>query len=218
MKYKEQSNNGCIPNYRLLVGTPAGTARGKLMKYICWIAFFSAGLLFAACKKDKNESASDLIKQYKIAGTYSAQITPSFMGTNPVATGEHPIRFEDLGDGRIRMFFEKFRQDPMPFMMTVDIIMTVKKGPGNSLVLEGKDGIFRADPPDGNAIDPDDFIPGIQLPDGAENGMASSQSSISGTYEETEKDGEKALRYNLNVNPGLPLPIQVLIYTRHKIS
>jgi hypothetical protein len=185
-----------------------------LYKWI-WVLFIGIGLL--SCKKD-NDDGQSLVEKYGLSGTFTARITPSFMGTNPVATGEHQIRFEDLGDGRIRMFFEKFRADPMPFEMTVDITMTVKKGPGNSLVLEGKDGIFRADPPDGNTIEPDDFIPGIQLPDGAENGMSSSQASISGTYEETEKDGEKALRYNLNVNPGLPLPIQVLIYTRHKIS
>lgn len=190
------------------------------MKQHNLLLFFSMffTLVFYSCKKDKNESAADLIKQYQLAGNYKAQVTPSFMGTSPIATGEHTIKIEDRGNGQIRLFFEKFREAGMPFMMTVDIDMTVKKGDNNSLLLEGKNGLFRADPPDGASIDPDDIVPGIQLPDGAENGMVSNDASITGTYDEIEKDGSKMLRFDLALTPGLPLPVQVLIYTKQKIN
>lgn len=182
-----------------------------------WLVLFFAGSMLSGCKKD-DQSAGDLIREYKLAGTYKAQVTPSFMGTSPIATGEHTIKIEDQGNGQIRLFFDKFREAGMPFMMTVDINMTVKKGDNNSLLLEGKNGLFRADPPDGGSIDPNDIVPGIQLPDGAENGMRSEKASITGTYGEIEKDGVKALRFDLNLTPGLPLPVQVPIYTKQKIN
>lgn len=183
----------------------------------CWIIFLST-VFVVSCKKDKEPSSADLIKEYGLAGTYKAQITPSFMGTTPMASGEHTLKMEDIGNGKIRMYYNKFQEAGMPFEMTVDITMTVKRGASNSLLLEGKDGLFRADPPDGNTINPDDIMPGIQLPDGAENGMRSEQASITGTYSEMEKDGVKALRFDLNLTPGLPLPVQVLIYTKQKIN
>jgi len=183
-----------------------------------WFVLFFAGLILPGCRKDKNENAADLIRQYQLAGTYKAQITPSFMGTSPIASGEHILHVEDLGDGRIRLFYDNFQEPEMPFAMSVDINMTVKKGGDNTLILEGKNGLFRADPPNGGSIDPDDVMPGIQLPDGAENGMRSDQASITGIYGEIEKDGSRALRFDLNLTPGLPLPVQVSIYTKQRIN
>lgn len=175
--------------------------------------------VMTACKKDdKAASAPELIRKYELAGRYAAQISPVFMGTMPMASGTHELLVEDLGDGRIRLFFDKFQEAPMPFMMSVDINLSVKDGGSNTLTLEGANGSFRADPPEGGSIDPDDMLPGIQLPEGAEGGMASSQASIKGTYSLLEKEGTTAMRFNLTLTPGLPLPIEILIYTKQKLQ
>lgn len=166
-----------------------------------------------SCGDSDNEKGEDLVSSYRLAGTYRAQITPSFMGTTPITSGEHDIRIEDLGDNNVRLSFSKFRQGPMPFEMTVDIVMKVSKGSGNKLTLTGANGTFKAEPPSGGAIDPNDIPPGIQLPEGAEGGMTSSTATIKGSYGEIEKEGKTALRFDLNLTPGIALPIQVLIYT-----
>lgn len=182
------------------------------------IVFFILGcVMLFSCKKDKKDDA-DLVKEYALAGTYIAQITPSFMGTTPMASGEQTIYIEDAGDGKIRLQYNKFREQGMPFEMTVDITMTVKRGSANTLVLEGKNGLFRADPPDGGSINPDDIMPGIQLPDGAEAGMISNNAIITGLYGEIEKDGIKMPRFDLVLTPGLPLPVQISIYTKQKTN
>ncbi len=137
------------------------------------------------------------------------------MGTNPVASGEHTIYFDDLGDGRLRLHFEKFQAGAMPFEMTVNIVMNVKEGPGHTVLFEGSNGTFKAEPPNGETVDPEDFPDGIQLPDGAEGGLSSTQATISGSYGEIEKEGQKALRYDLKLTSGIPLPIEILIYTKN---
>lgn len=176
---------------------------------------FFIGISISSCSKDDDNDGQSLIEQYGLAGTYTAQITPSFMGSNPMASGEHTVYFEDLGNGKLRMHFEKFQADPMPFEMTVDISMSVKQGPNNSILLEGTGGSFKALPPSGEEIDPEEVPGGIQLPPGSEGGLSSDQASIIGTYTEIEKDGQKALRYDLNLTPGVPLPIEILIYTKN---
>lgn len=184
--------------------------------FIIPICFLLLGL--SGCKDDSDDSADNLIEQYQLVGTYRAQITPAFMGTTPMTTGEHTIKIEDLKNGTIRLHFYNFKKDPMPFLMTVDIQMKVRKGAGNSLVLVGDNGTFRADPPNGNSVNPGDIPSGIQLPDGAEKGMASSQAKIKGVFAEIEKDGKKSLRFDLDLTPGVALPIQILIYTHEKIN
>ncbi|MGC4233553.1 MAG: hypothetical protein QM594_11290 [Niabella sp.] len=185
-------------------------------KYTYWLSLFFC-LLILSCSKDKDElDGKGLIQKYSLAGSYAAQITPAFMGTNPVASGEHTVYIDDMGDGRLRLHYEKFRAEPMPFEMTVDIILNVKQGPNNTLLLEGNKGIFKADPPNGEAIDPDDMPGGIQLPEGSEGGLSSDQATISGSYGEIEKDGQNAWRYELKLTPGVPLPIEILIYTKNK--
>ncbi len=179
------------------------------------ILYLASSIIIFSCKKNKEES-SDLVQEFGLSGIYNAQITPAFMGTTPMASGEHTINIEDAGNGKIRLHYNKFREPEMPFEMTVDITMTVKRGSGNTLVLEGKDGLFRADPPDGEEINPDDIMPGIQLPDGAEKGLKSNQATIKGSYGEIEKHGVKAMRFDLDLTPGVPLPVQILIYTKTK--
>ncbi|MBD1431365.1 hypothetical protein H8B06_00885 [Sphingobacterium sp. DN00404] len=180
-----------------------------------WMLLFFIGVSISSCSKEDDNDGQSLIEQYGLAGTYTAQIIPSFMGSNPMASGEHTVYFEALGDGRLRMLYEKFRADPMPFEMTVDINMSVKQGPNNSILLEGTGGTFKALPPKGEETDPEDIPDGIQLPPGSEGGVSSDQASITGTYAEIEKDGQKALRYDLNLTPGVPLPIEILIYTKN---
>lgn len=175
------------------------------------------GMLVLSCSKDNDGmDGKELILKYNLAGSYSAQITPAFMGTNPVASGEHTIYFDDLGNGRLRLHFEKFQAGVMPFEMTVDIVMNVKKGPAHTVLFEGSNGTFKAEPPNGETVDPEDFPDGIQLPDGAEGGLSSTQATISGSYGEIEKEGQRALRYDLTLTPGIPLPIEILIYTNAK--
>ncbi|MEA4917402.1 hypothetical protein [Proteiniphilum sp.] len=185
-------------------------------KYTYWLGLFF-GLVLISCSKDNDGmDGKELIQKYDLAGTYTAQITPAFMGTNPVASGEHTIYFDDLGDGRLRLHFEKFRVGSMPFEMNVDIVMNVKEGSGNTVLFEGSNGTFKADPPNGGEIDPDDLPDGIQLPDGAEAGLYSNKATISGAYGEIEKNGQKALHYDLKLIPGVALPIEILIYTKAK--
>lgn len=177
--------------------------------------FFLLAALLLSCNKDKDEvDGKALIQKYNLAGTYSAQITPAYMGTTPMASGEHIVYLEDAGNGQLRLHYEKFRAEPMPFEMTVDITMTVKQGPGNTVVLEGSKGTFKAEPPNGEEIDPDDLPDGIQLPEGSEGGLFSDQAAVSGIFAEVEKDGRKAWRYDLKLTPGVPLPIEILIYTK----
>lgn len=171
---------------------------------------------FWGCSDSDDESGQDLITSYQLAGTYRAQITPTFMSSSPITTGEHTIKIEDLGNGSIRLFFDKFQKEPMPFQMTVDINMKVSKGSGNTLVLTGENGTFKAEPPSGGAIDPNDVPPGIQLPEGSEGGMTSSKATIKGKFGEIEKDGKTAMRFDLDLTPGIALPIQILIYTHEK--
>lgn len=173
---------------------------------------------FLGCSNSEDDNSLDLITSYNLAGTYRAQITPSFMGASPITTDEHTIKIEDLKNGTIRLHFDNFKKNPMPFQMTVDISMSISKGTGNMLILTGENGTFRADPPSGGAIDPNDIPPGIQLPEGSEGGMASSKATIKGSFGEIEKDGKTAVRFDLDLTPGIALPIKILIYTHEKIS
>lgn len=174
------------------------------------------GIAMLSCKKNNGNDAQSLIEKHGLAGTFIAQITPAFMGTNPMASGEHTVHFDDLGNGKLRMHFEKFQAAPMPFEMTVDITLNVTAGPNNTVIFEGKNGTFRAEPPNGEEIDPNELPDGIQLPEGSEGGLSSDQASIEGQFAQISKDGQTVWRYDLNLTPGLPLPIQILIYTKHK--
>jgi hypothetical protein len=98
----------------------------------------------------------------------------------------------------------------------VDITLNVTAGPNNTVIFEGKNGTFRAEPPNGEEIDPNELPDGIQLPEGSEGGLSSDQASIEGQFAQISKDGQTVWRYDLNLTPGLPLPIQILIYTKHK--
>lgn len=189
----------------------------KGTRTIWWTMPFIITIAVAGCKKDNEDNAQALIEKHGLVGTFTAQITPAFMGTSPMTSGEHTVYFEDLGNGKIRMHYEKFQADPMPFEMTVDITMDVKAGSNNTVIVEGKNGTFRAEPPNGEEIDPDDLPDGIQLPEGSEGGLSSNQASVSGTFAQIEKDGQTAWRYDLNVIPGVPLPIEILIYTKGKL-
>lgn len=186
--------------------------------FIFRIMFLPLTGLFYACGGGEWRTPAELIRSYGLAGEYRAQITPSFMGTTAVATGEYTIHVTDNGDGSIRLFFNGFREPEMPFEMTVDINMAVSPGSGNSLLLKGEGGVFRADPPESGTVDPADFPEGIVLPEGAENGLYSDQATIEGIYGEIEKDGRTAFRFDLALTPGVPLPIEVLIYTHEKLN
>jgi len=188
----------------------------KRSNFIKLILLLFIGIGIVSCKKDKQEDSLSLIERHGLSGTFTAQITPTFMGTNPITSDEHSVYFEDAGNGRLRMHYEKFRASPMPFEMSVDIIMTVKAGPDNTVLFEGGGGTFKAEPPNGEEIDPNDIPEGIQLPEESLGGLSSDKATITGTYAEVEKEGQKAWRYDLKLTPGIPLPIEVVIYSKHK--
>lgn len=176
-----------------------------------------ASISMFSCKKGEQDNTPDPAAIQSMTGSFSTQITPAFMGTSPMATGEHTIHISDLGNGQLRLKFDKFQAAPMPFEMTVDIVMSVTNGPANSKLLTGKNGSFKAVPPNDGSIDPNTIPRGIQLPPGAENGLSSDKATLSGVFAEIEKDGEKKWRYDLQLSPGVPLPIEVLIYSKNKL-
>ena len=182
----------------------------------------SCFVLVSCTKELEDLDGAALIKKYDLAGKYHAQITPAFMGLAPVTSDTYTINIDEVDGGKLRLHYKGFRdihtepRPKMPFEMTVDITMDIKKGPNNTLLLEGKNGIFKALPPDGKPINPDDVPDGIQLPAGAEGGLFSNIAAISGTYGETEKNGKLEKRFEFKLIPGLPLPVQILIYTHYK--
>ncbi len=175
--------------------------------------------VFSCSDEEKEMGSSELIEHYQLAGKYLGQVTPALLGINPITTGEKEMEFTDMGDGRLHLYYDHFKTPVMPFMMTVDIYMTVRMKADNTLAIEGEKGIFRADPPDGiTAVDPKDAPPGITIPEGSEGGLFSERATIEGSYGEIEKDGKKAMRFDLKLTPNIPLPVQILIYTHHKIN
>ncbi len=187
----------------------------KSTKFLAMVLLSSITVL--SCKKEGQDSIPDPVVIQTMTGSFSAQITPAFMGTNPMATGEHTVHITDLGKGQLRLKFDQFQAAPMPFEMTVDLVMSVTNGPSNSKLLEGKNGSFQAIPPNGGSIDPNTIPGGIQLPPGAEKGLSSDKATVSGVFAEIEKDGEKKWRYELKLSPGVPLPIEILIYSKNKL-
>lgn len=191
-----------------------------MKKSIIQLVLFAALLPIFSCSEEEEDMGSkELIEHYHLAGKYLGQVTPALFGIAPITTGEHEMEFTDMGDGRLHLYYDHFQEPPMPFVMTVDIYITVKKAADNTLKLEGEKGTFRADVPEGKtAVDPKDAPPGITIPEGGEKGMISHQAAIIGNYGEIEKKGKKAERFDLKLSPGLPLPVRILIYTHHKIN
>lgn len=137
------------------------------------------------------------------------------MDVKPIATGKHEIVIEDLGNGEVRLTFEQFQEPPMPFMMSMDLKISVKRGDTSTLNLEGKNGIFKAESPSGGAIDPNDVPSGVVIPEGSENGMNSEKATVTGVYKiQDAQNGQ----FELKVVPGIPMPVHVVIKTLEKLK
>lgn len=167
-----------------------------------------------ACSSSSNDSKS-ILNEYDLTGAYLAEITPIFMDVKPIATGKHEIVIEDLGNGEIRLTFEKFQEPPMPFMMSMDLKMRIKRSDASTLSIEGKNGIFKAESPSGSAIDPNEVPSEVVIPEGSENGMNSNEATVTGVYRiQDTKNGQ----FELKVIPGIPMPVHVVIKTLEKLK
>lgn len=195
----------------------------KQQHYYTWFLTFFLSLAFIGCSDELEElDGATLIQQHELAGKYKVQITPKMMGLAAITSGEHDAELINEGDGVLRLKYSGFREPPMPFEMSVNVLMRVKPGPNGELILENIGGDFDADLPEGvSVIDPNDAPPGIEIPEDAlANGIHSNgKSSISGVYKMlTGKDGTEAMNFEWNLEPNVGLPVVVNIRTNSKIE
>lgn len=179
---------------------------------------FSGLLLFSCSKEDEDTGGSTLIKQYGLTGQYRFQVIPTMMGTIPIATGTVDGRVSDEGNGVLRLRFNGFRANPMPFEMSVDASFTISETAKGLLVqnVEGK-SYFDADPPAGGA-DPD-VDPGFEIPEEAlKKGLHSNgKSKLTGTIDKNP-NGSGAMQYDLKLEPAVSLPVVVIIKSVQKLN
>jgi hypothetical protein len=181
------------------------------------------GLVFTRCTDELDElDGAALIESYNIPGKYKVQITPLMLGLIPVTTGEHDAELINEGDGVLRLIFSGFNKDPMPFEMSVDILMQITPGANGTLIVENIGGDFDANLPEGEVtIDPDDIPEGIEIPDDALiSGLHSNgDSTISGEYIITDnEDGTQSGYFDWVLVPNVGLPVTVGIKTNNKIE
>ncbi|MFV0248673.1 MAG: hypothetical protein ACK5H1_06915 [Tenacibaculum sp.] len=185
-----------------------------------FILLFSS---FIGCNKELEDlNGETLIIQRELAGSYKVQITPKLLGLAAVTTGEHDAELIHEGGDVLRLKYTGFRREPMPFEMSVDILMRIKPSVNNELSVENIGGDFDADIPEGQSvIDPDDAPPGIEIPEDALiNGLHSNgKSSITGKYQLMDNpDGTQAMNFNWELHPNVGVPVIVSIRTNKKIK
>lgn len=178
-----------------------------------------SGLIFSSCSKEDDDTrGSTLIKQYGLTGKYRFQVMPTMMGTIPIATGTVDGTVTDDGNGVLRLRFSGFRANPMPFEMSVDAQFTVSETAKGLMIqsIDGK-GFFDADPPVGG-VDPNDD-PGFEIPEEAlQQGLHSNgKSKISGVFEKNP-NGSGTMQYDLKLDPGIALPVIVIIKSVQKLN
>jgi len=175
-------------------------------------------MLFSCSKEDEDTGGSTLIKQYGLTGQYRFQVIPTMMGTIPIATGTVDGAVSDEGNGILRLRFNGFRANPMPFEMSVDASFTISETAKGLLVqnVEGK-SFFDADPPAGGA-DPDKD-PGFEIPEEAlKKGLHSNgKSKLTGTIDKNP-NGSGAMQYDLKLDPAVSLPVVVIIKSVQKLN
>lgn len=175
--------------------------------------------LLSSCSKDVDEiKPKTLFEQYDLLGKYRFRVTPLMMGTMPITTGKIDGTITDEGNGILRLRYNKFRANPMPFEMTVDLQFTITEKENEFTVhnVEGK-SFFNADPP-AEGVGPID-IPGIELPPGAEHqGLKSNgKSKISGFIKKTV-DPSDSIKFNLKLDPAVGLPVVISILSLEKLD
>ncbi|MGO3654850.1 MAG: hypothetical protein ACTJFN_10825 [Sphingobacterium sp.] len=183
------------------------------------LMLLGCGLMLSSCSKEGEDiGGSTLIKQYGMTGKYRFQVIPAMMGTIPIATGTVDGTVTDEGNGILRLRFTGFRASPMPFEMSVDSRFSVTETSKGLMVhnVDGK-GYFDANPP-ADGFDPDDD-PGFEIPDEAlEQGLHSNgNSKISGVFEKNP-NGSGTMQYDLKLDPGVALPVVVVIKSVQKLN
>lgn len=179
------------------------------------------GLTLIGCTKELDElDGATLIERYNLPGNYKVQITPKMLGVSPVTTGEHDAELINEGDGVLRLKFSGFRRDPMPFEMSVDILMRIEPGANGGLVVENIGGDFDADAPGGvSIIDPNDIPEGIEVPEEALVGglHSNGESVIAGNYMMMDSsDGSQSMNFSWELEPNVGLPVTIAIRTNSK--
>lgn len=182
------------------------------------LLLLSGLMLFSCSKEDEDTGGTTLIKQYGLTGQYRFQVIPTMMGTIPIATGTVDGIVSDEGNGVLRLRFNGFRANPMPFEMSVDASFTISETAKGLLVqnVEGK-SFFDADPPAGGA-DPDGD-PGFEIPEEAlKIGLHSNgKSKLTGTIDKNP-NGSGAMQYDLKLDPAVSLPVVVIIKSVQKLK
>ncbi len=192
----------------------------SIIRKLTYFLFFllSGLMLFSCSKEDEDTGGSTLIKQYGLTGQYRFQVIPTMMGTIPIATGTVDGTVSDEGKGVLRLRFNGFRANPMPFEMSVDASFTISETAKGLLVqnVEGK-SYFDADPPAGGA-DPD-VDPGFEIPEEAlKKGLHSNgKSKLTGTIDKNP-NGSGAMQYDLKLDPAVSLPVVVIIKSVQKLN
>ncbi|WP_433896380.1 hypothetical protein [Sphingobacterium mizutaii] len=192
----------------------------SIIRKLTYFLFFllSGLMLFSCSKEDEDIGGSTLIKQYGLTGQYRFQVIPTMMGTIPIATGTVDGTVSDEGNGVLRLRFNGFRANPMPFEMSVDASFTISETAKGLLVqnVEGK-SFFDADPPAGGA-DPD-VDPGFEIPEEAlKKGLHSNgKSKLTGTIDKNP-NGSGAMQYDLKLDPAVSLPVVVIIKSVQKLN
>ncbi|WP_312137077.1 hypothetical protein [Sphingobacterium sp.] len=184
------------------------------------LLFGLAGIIFfSSCSKNDDDVGGDtLIKRYGLTGKYRFQVTPTMMELFPVTTGSIDGTVTDEGNGVLRLRFSKFRANPMPFDMTVDAQFTVAETAKGLKIhnVEGT-GYFDADPPAGGTKPGEN--PGFEIPEEAlQQGLHSNgKAKITGLFEKNP-DGSGSMQYDLKLDPGVALPVVVMIKSIQKLN
>lgn len=195
------------------------TIRKKMLR-ISGVLLVAFATCLTSCSDDddaKELSSAELIQQYALPGTYSIQISSSFMGNTPISAGTHQAVLTDEGNGVLRLKFGGFNTPPMPFVMAVDARMTLSSS-GQQLIVHNVNGksFFDADVPPGQTLNPDNLPPGLDLPaEALQNGLHSNgNSTISGTY---QLAGEE-VQFDLTLDPAVGLPVVISITALEKLD
>lgn len=164
----------------------------------------------AASCSDNNEETGG--SSAVVTGTYQATITPT-MGTKQMAQGPHIVVLEALNNNQqVRFHFEKFNAPMfdsdgklsatarMPFAVSGDFVMDVKRQKDGSVQLQSVKGTFKAEPYGANEVDPNKIPEGVLPPN--LKGFDTDRAQASGVF----KDG----KLDLKVSPNI-LPVTIVI-------
>ena len=166
----------------------------------------------AASCSNNNEETDGSSAVGVVVGTYKATITPT-MGTKQMAQGPHVVVLEAFNSNQqVRFHFEKFNAPMfdsdgklsatarMPFAVSGDFVMDVKRQKDGSIQLQSVKGTFKAEPFGAKEVDPNKIPEGVLPPN--LKGFETDRAQASGVF----KDG----KLDLKVSPNI-LPVTIVI-------